>query len=58
MYQQPPAGGTIGNGIRVWQHGGGSRNPTDGTMTDNIEMICYRGTRLAAANQFIEITGN
>lgn len=58
MYQQPPAGGTIGNGIRVWQHGGGSRNPTDGTMTDNIEMICYRGTRLAAANQFLEITGN
>jgi hypothetical protein len=53
MYQQPPKGGTVGNGIRVWQWGGGSQNPTTGTMTDNIETITYRGTRVAAANQFI-----
>jgi hypothetical protein len=53
MYQEPPAGGTIGNGIRVWQHGGGSRNPTDGTMRDNVEMIAYKGTRICAANQFL-----
>ena len=55
MYQQPPAGGTIGNGIRVWQHGGGSRNPTDGTMQDYVEMITYRGSRIVAANQFIQV---
>lgn len=53
MWSQPPAGGTIGNGIRVWQHGGGSRNPTSGTLTDNIEFATYRGLRVAAANQFI-----
>lgn len=53
MYQQPPKGGTIGNGIRVWQHGGGSQNPTNGTMNDFVEMITYRGTRICAANQFI-----
>jgi len=53
MYQQPPKGGTIGNGIRVWQHGGASQNPTNGTMTDNVETITYRGTRVVAANQFI-----
>lgn len=53
MYQAPPKGGTIGNGIRVWQWGGGSMNPTSGTMTDNIETITYRGTRVCAANQFI-----
>jgi hypothetical protein len=53
MYQQPPKGGTTGNGIRVWQWGGGSQNPTTGTMTDNIETITYRGTRVVAANQFI-----
>jgi len=53
MYQQPPRGGTTGNGIRVWQWGGGSENPTTGTMNDNVEMITYRGTRLTAANQFI-----
>jgi hypothetical protein len=53
MYQQPPKGGTIGNGIRVWQWGGGSQNPTTGTMNDNVEMITYRGSRVAAANQFV-----
>ena len=53
MYQQPPRGGTIGNGIRVWQWGGASQNPTTGTMNDNIEMITYRGSRVAAANQFV-----
>lgn len=53
MYQEPPKGGTIANGIRVWQHGGGSQNPTNGKMEDKVEMITYRGTRVCAANQFI-----
>ena len=53
MMQNPPKGGTIGNGIRVWQHGGGSLNPTNGKMEDKVEMIAYRGARVAAANQFI-----
>jgi hypothetical protein len=53
MYQAPPKGGTTGNAIRVWQWGGASQNPTTGTMTDNIETITYRGTRVVAANQFI-----
>lgn len=55
MAMNPPKGGTIGNGIRVWQHGGGSTNPTDGTMKDNIQMICYRGTRVCLASQFIQV---
>ena len=58
MYQQPPQGGTVGNGIRVWQYGGGSPNPTDGTMTNQIAMITYRGTRVCAANQFIIVQGS
>ena len=53
MYQEPPKGGTVGNGIRVWQYGGGSPNPTDGTMTNQIAMLTYRALRVAAANQFI-----
>jgi hypothetical protein len=53
MVQKAPKGGTQGNGIRVWPHGGGSMNPTDGTMIDYIEFICYRSTRLVGANQFI-----
>lgn len=55
MYQQPTKGGTIGNGIRVWQHGGASQNPTSGTMTDNVEMITYRSLRCVAANQFVNV---
>ena len=54
MKQQPVKGGTIGsNGIRVWSHGGASNNPTNGKMEDKVEMICYRGARVAAANQFL-----
>ena len=55
MYQAPVKGGTIGNGIRVWQWGGGSMNPTDGTMRDHVEMITYRGLRVSAASQFIQV---
>jgi len=58
MYQQPPKGGTIGNGIRVWQWGGASQNPTTGTMNDNVEMITYRGSRVVAANQFVIVQGS
>ena len=58
MYQQPNKGGTIGNGIRVWQHGGASQNPTNGTMNDYVEMITYRGTRVVAASQFVNIQGS
>jgi hypothetical protein len=53
MFQTPPKGGTVGNGIRVWRHGGGSENPTNGKMEDKVEMITYRGSRVCAANQFI-----
>lgn len=55
MYMQPVAGGTTGNGIRVWPYGGGSRNPTDGTMIDKISMITYKSIRVAGANQFITV---
>ncbi len=55
VYQQPPAGGTIANGIRVWEHGGGSRNPSNGKMVDYIEMISYKAVRAAGLNQFMVI---
>lgn len=53
MTETPVGGGTTGNGIRVWQHGGGSKNPTDGTMVDYISMISYKGMRVVAGNQFV-----
>lgn len=56
MYMNPQAGGTVGNGIRVWPFGGGSRNPTDGTLTDSIAMATYRSVRTAGANQFVIVS--
>jgi hypothetical protein len=56
MMQQPPKGGSVGNGIRVWAYGGGSVNATDGTMRDKVSMITYRGIRTAGANQFLTIS--
>ena len=53
MYQPPIGGGTVGNGIRVWQWGGASLNPTTGTLNDNVEMVTYRALRVTAANQFV-----
>lgn len=53
MYMDPVGGGTYGNGIRVWPHGGASLNPTNGQMKDNVEQICYRGTRCVGTNQFV-----
>lgn len=57
MYQQPQKGGTVGNGIRTWAYGGGSINPTDGTLIDKITMATYRSVRTAAANQFVIVSG-
>jgi hypothetical protein len=53
MYQQPPEGGTVGNGIRLWRWGGGSPNPTDGTLNNQIEIATYRAVRLCAANHVV-----
>lgn len=55
MTQPVPQGGTVGNNIRVWQHGGASLNPTNGTMNDNVELYTLRGSRVVAANQFINV---
>jgi hypothetical protein len=55
MTQPVPQGGSVGNNIRVWQHGGASLNPTNGTMNDNVELYTLRGSRVVAANQFINV---
>jgi hypothetical protein len=56
MFQSPPKGGTVGNGIRVWPWGGGSLNPSDGTLRDQITMVTYRGVRVCAPNQFVIVS--
>lgn len=56
MVQEPQGGGTVGNGIRVWQWGGGSLNPSDGTLRDHVSMVKYTGLRVCAANQFVIVS--
>ncbi len=56
MMQQPQRGGSVGNGIRCWAYGGGSTNPTDGTLIDKISMVTYRSVRTAGSNQFITVS--
>ena len=56
MVQNPQGGGSTGNGIRVWQWGGGSMNPSDGTLRDHVSMITYKGLRVCAANQFVIVS--
>lgn len=56
MVQTPQKGGSTGNGIRVWPWGGGSQNPTDGTLRDHVSMITYQGTRVCAPNQFLIVS--
>lgn len=58
MVQMPQKGGTLGNYIRAWAYGGGSINPTDGTLIDKISMVKYQGIRVAAANQFVIVSAN
>ncbi len=58
MVQTPQKGGSQGNGIRIWPYGGGSTNPTDGTLADNIAMVSYKSIRTAAANQFLVVGAN
>jgi hypothetical protein len=56
MVQEPQGGGSVGNGIRVWQWGGGSLNPSDGTLRDHVSMITYKGLRVCAPNQFVIVS--
>lgn len=56
MVQNPQGGGTVGNGIRVWQWGGGSLNPSDGTVRDHVSMITYKSIRVCAPNQFVIVS--
>lgn len=56
MVQEPIGGGSVGNGIRVWQWGGGSLNPSDGTLRDHVSMVKYPGLRVCASNQFVIVS--
>lgn len=58
MYEQPRGGGTIANGIKVWQYGGAAPDNLTATMKDTVSMIAYKGIRLMGAVQFFTVQGS
>lgn len=58
MYQEPIGGGTIANGVKIWQYGGAAEENLTPTMDHTVSMICYKGIRLAGAQQFFTVSGS
>lgn len=58
MFEAPRGGGTIQNGIKVWEYGGAANENMTGTMNHTVSMITYRGLRLSQASQFFTVSGS
>lgn len=58
MYEQPRRGGTIANGIKVWEYGANASVPTNDELSHGVSMVAYQGMRVFAANQFLALSGN
>ncbi len=58
MYQEPLGGGTIANGIKVWQYGGNADVNMTGTLDHTVSMVCYKGIRCAGLSQFFTVSGS
>lgn len=58
MYQEPMGGGTIANGVKVWEYGGAAPDNLTATMQHTVSMICYKAVRAAGLNQFFTVQGS
>lgn len=58
MYQPPMGGGTIANGVKVWQYGGAAPDNLTATMQHTVSMITYKGIRCANMQQFFTVSGS
>lgn len=58
MYQEPMGGGTIANGVKVWEYGGAAPANMTATMQHTVSMITYKGVRAAGLNQFFTVSGS
>lgn len=58
MYQEPVGGGTISNGVKIWEYGGAAPTNLTATMQHTVSMIKYPGMRVAGINQFFTVTGS
>jgi hypothetical protein len=51
-------GGTIANGVKVWEYGGAAPDNLTATMQHTVSMITYKGIRAAGLQQFFTISGS
>lgn len=58
MYQQPMGGGTIANGVKVWEFGGNAEVNQTGTLNHTVSMVTYQGIRAAGLSQFFTVSGS
>lgn len=58
MYQEPMGGGTIANGVKVWEYGGAAPDNLTATMQHTVSMITYKAVRAAGLAQFFTVSGS
>jgi len=58
MYQEPLGGGTIANGVKVWEFGGNADVNMTGTLNHTVSMVTYKAVRAAGLNQFFTVSGS
>lgn len=58
MYQKPLGGGTIANGVKVWEFGGNSEDNMTGTLDHTVSMVTYQAVRAAGLKQFFTVSGS
>lgn len=58
MYEEPRGGGSIANGIKVWEYGGAAKENMTAKMDHTVSMITYKGIRLMQASQFFTVSGS
>jgi len=58
MYQEPLGGGTISNGVKVWEYGGNADVNQTGTLDHTVSMVTYKAVRAAGLAQFFTVSGS
>ena len=58
MYQEPLGGGTIANGVKVWEFGGNADTNQTGTLNHTVSMVTYQAIRCANMKQFFTVSGS
>lgn len=58
MYQEPLGGGTIANGVKVWEFGGNAEKNQTGTLNHTVSLVTMKAIRAAGLQQFFTVSGS